>query len=134
MTCLRILHCKHYLNSYTENCQYDTHIESRWLKHSLTGYDLNGNGQLDPEEKAMMLEDRRMRIEDDNAQRDQSRKMIWWVLAGMLGYPFFVIISSYLGLDAASDILGSMVTIYFPATSLILGAFFGANAYQAKRD
>jgi hypothetical protein len=97
-------------------------------------YDLNGNGQLDPEEKAMMLEDRRMRIEDDNAQRDQSRKMIWWVLAGMLGYPFFVIVSSYLGLNAASDILGSMATIYFPATSLILGAFFGANAYQAKKD
>jgi hypothetical protein len=97
-------------------------------------YDVNGNGKLDPEERDMMLADRRMRIEDDNAQRDQSRKMIWWVLAGMLGYPFFVIIASYLGLDSASDILGSMATIYFPATSLILGAFFGANAYQAKKE
>ena len=46
----------------------------------MSDYDLNGNGVIDPEEKAMMLEDRRMRIEDDNAQRDQSRKMIWWVL------------------------------------------------------
>ena len=98
----------------------------------LEKYDLNGNGQLDAEERAMMLEDRRLRIEDDNAQRDQSRKMIWYVLAGMLGYPFFVIGASYLGLDQAADILGSMATIYFPATSLILGAFFGANAYQAK--
>jgi hypothetical protein len=43
----------------------------------MSDYDLNGNGVIDPEEKAMMLEDRRMRIEDDNAQRDQSRKMIW---------------------------------------------------------
>jgi hypothetical protein len=97
-------------------------------------YDMNGNGKLDPEEREMMLADRRMRIEDDNAQRDQSRKMIWWVLAGMLGYPFFVILASYLGLTAAADILGSMATIYFPATSLILGAFFGANAYQAKKE
>jgi len=97
-------------------------------------YDLNGNGKLDADEREMMLADRRMKIEDDNAQRDQSRKMIWWVLGGMLGYPFFVIIASFLGLDAASDILGSMATIYFPATSLILSAFFGANAYQAKKE
>ena len=97
-------------------------------------YDMNGNGKLDPEEREMMLADRRMRIEDDNAQRDQSRKMIWWVLGGMLGYPFFVIIASLLGLEDASAILGSMATIYFPATSLILGAFFGANAYQATKE
>lgn len=97
-------------------------------------YDTNGNGVLDPDERALFLEDRRLKIEDDNQQRDQSRKMIWYVLFGMLGYPFFVIGSSYLGLEKAADILGSMATIYFPATSLILGAFFGANAYQAKKE
>ena len=74
-----------------------------------------------------------MRIEDDNAQRDQSRKMIWWVLAGMLGYPFFVIVSSYMGLNAASDILGSMATIYFPATSLILGAFLRGQRLSSQK-
>lgn len=100
----------------------------------LEKYDMNGDGVLDAEERKLMLEDRRLRIEDDNDQRDQSRKMIWYVLAGMLGYPFFVIGASYLGLDKAADILGSMATIYFPATSLILGAFFGANAYQSKGD
>lgn len=52
----------------------------------------------------------------------------------MLGYPFFVIGASFLGLEDASVILGSMATIYFPATSLILGAFFGANAYQATKE
>jgi hypothetical protein len=97
-------------------------------------YDMNGDGILDAEERALFLEDRRLKIADDNDQRDQSRKMIWYVLFGMLGYPFFVIGASYLGLDKAADILGSMATIYFPATSLILGAFFGANAYQAKKD
>ena len=97
-------------------------------------YDLNGNGKLDPEEREIMLEDRRLQMEDANSQRDQTRKMVRWVLAGMLGYPFFVIGSSAVGLTSASDILGSMATIYFPATSLILGAFFGANAYQSKKD
>lgn len=100
----------------------------------LDKYDTNGNGVLDPDERALMLEDRRLRIEDENEQRDQSRRMIWYVLFGMLGYPFFVIGASFLGLEKASDILGSMATIYFPATSLILGAFFGANAYAAKKE
>ena len=100
----------------------------------MTNYDTNGNGVLDADEKALMMEDRRLQMEDANSQRDQTRKMVWWVLAGMLGYPFFVIGASGVGLTDASDILGSMATIYFPATSLILGAFFGANAYQSKKD
>ena len=95
-------------------------------------YDLNGNGVIDPEERAIMIEDMRRKMDDADAQRDQQRKMVWFVLFGMLGYPFFVIGAAVLGLEQASDILGSMATIYFPATSLILGAFFGASAYMAK--
>jgi len=96
-------------------------------------YDLNGDGVLDADERSIMLEDRRRKMEDDDAQRDQQRKMVWFVLFGMLGYPLFVIGAAIFGLDKASDILGSMATIYFPATSLILGAFFGASAYAAKK-
>ena len=99
----------------------------------LEKYDLNGDGQLDTEERAIMIEDRRRKMLDDDAHRDQQRKMVWYVLFGMLGYPLFVIGASVAGLDKASDILGSMATIYFPATSLILGAFFGASAYAAKK-
>lgn len=101
----------------------------------LEKYDTNGNGKLDPEEMlAIELEDRRRRMEDEDAQRDQQRKMVWFVLFGMLGYPLFVIFSALAGLDQASDILGSMATIYFPATSMILAAFFGASAYMAKKE
>ena len=101
----------------------------------LEKYDTNGNGKLDPEEMiAIELEDRRRRMEDEDAQRDQQRKMVWFVLFGMLGYPLFVIFSAVFGLDQASDILGSMATIYFPATSMILAAFFGASAYMAKKE
>ena len=99
----------------------------------LEKYDTNGNGVLDPDERAIMIEDRRRKMLDDDAHRDQQRKMVWYVLFGMLGYPLFVIGASVAGLDKASDILGSMATIYFPATSLILGAFFGASAYAAKK-
>jgi hypothetical protein len=99
---------------------------------TLEQYDLNGDGVLDAEERAIMLEDRKRKMLDDDAQRDQQRRMVWFVLFGMLGYPLFVIIASLAGLEKASDILGSMATIYFPATSLILGAFFGASAYASK--
>ena len=96
--------------------------------------DINGDGVLSPEEFQLEMKRKRLEIEDADAQRDQQRKMVWWVLAGMLGYPFFVILASVLTLDKAADILGSMGTIYFPTTSLIVAAFFGANAYQAKKD
>lgn len=97
-------------------------------------YDFNGDGVIDAEERAIMIEDLRRKMEDADSQRDQQRKMVWFVLFGMLGYPFFVIGAAFLGLEQASDILGSMATIYFPATSLILAAFFGASAYQASKD
>lgn len=100
----------------------------------LEKYDTNGNGKLDPDERALMLEDMRRKIEDSDAHRDQQRKMVWWVLAGMLTYPLFVVGADLLDLDKSQDILGSMATIYFPSTSIILGAFFGASAYAAKKD
>lgn len=100
----------------------------------LERYDTNGNGMLDPEERTIMLEDKRRKMLDDDAHRDQQRKMVWWVLGGMLTYPLFVVGADLLDLDKSQDILGSMATIYFPSTSIILGAFFGASAYQAKKE
>jgi hypothetical protein len=100
----------------------------------LEKYDTNGNGRIDPDEMmAIELEDRRRKMLDDDAHRDQQRKMVCWVLGGMLTYPLFVVAADLLNLDKSQDILGSMATIYFPSTSIILGAFFGASAYQAKK-
>ena len=96
--------------------------------------DINGDGVISPEEYQLELKRKSLEIDDADAQRDQIRRMIWFVLFGMLGYPLFVIGASLVGLDKAADILGSMATIYFPATSLILASFFGASAYQAKKD
>jgi len=98
-------------------------------------YDRNGNGKIDPDEMAWIeLEDRRRKMEDADAQRDQQRRMVWFVLFGMLGYPLFIIVSAIFELNNVLEILGSMASIYFPSTSLILAAFFGASAYQAKKQ
>jgi len=97
--------------------------------------DINGDGTIDKAEwQKLEFEDRRRRLDDEDAQRDQQRKMVWYVLFGMLGYPFFVVAASLLKIGDAAEILGSMASIYFPATSLILGAFFGANAYMSKKE
>jgi len=104
------------------------------MSDNLDKYDENGNGQIDPHELALIeLEDKRRRMEDEDAQRDQQRKMIWYVLFGMLGYPLFVMGSSIAGVDKAAELIASMATIYFPSTSLLVGVFFGVDAIK-KRD
>lgn len=104
------------------------------MTEEMQKYDLDGNGVLDAEERKIMLEDKRRKMLDDDAHRDQQRQMVWYVLGGMLTYPLFVLGADLMDLDKSQDILGSMATIYFPSTSIILGAFFGASAYQAKKS
>jgi hypothetical protein len=88
-------------------------------------YDLNGNGKLDPEEREILLEDRRRRMEDEDAHRDQTRKMAWFSLWGMLLYPFGVVLTGWLGLDQASNIIGSMASIYFVSVAGVVSVFMG---------
>ena len=90
--------------------------------------DLNGDGKVDAEEKAMELEFRRKMLEDQDAMRDAQRKMAWFSLAGMLLYPFAVVLAVLLKLDQAADVLGSMASVYFVSVAAIVAAFFGAQA------
>ena len=42
------------------------------MTEEMQKYDLNGDGVIDAEERKIMLEDRRRKMEDDDAQRDPS--------------------------------------------------------------
>jgi hypothetical protein len=98
----------------------------------VSGYhpaDLNGDGHVDAEEKAMELEFRRKALEDADAMRDAQRKMAWFALFGMLLYPFSVVLAVFLSLDQAADVLGSMAATYFVSVAAIVAAFFGGQAY-----
>ena len=98
----------------------------------VSGYhpaDLNGDGLVDAEEKAMELEFRRKALEDQDAMRDAQRKMAWFALGGMLLYPFAVVLAVFLALDQAADVLGSMAATYFVSVAAIVAAFFGGQAY-----
>ena len=91
--------------------------------------DLNGDGNISQRELEIYLEAKRREMEDEDAKRDQQRKMVWFALFGMLGYPLFVFASGALGFDNESKIIGDMSGVYFMSVGLVVSAFFGADAY-----
>ena len=98
--------------------------------------DLNGDGEISEEELQIYLEGKRREMEDEDAKRDQQRKMVWFALFGMLLYPLFVFGTEALGFSNASGVIGDMAPTYFMAVSVVVGAFFGADAYvkAGKKD
>jgi len=98
-------------------------------------FDKDGNGNIDKSEwDALEYEDRKRRLEDEDAQRDAQRRMTWFALSGMLLYPFAVVLANVLSLDQAANILGSMASVYFVSVAGIVAAFFGATALSKGRS
>tara|TARA_R110002033_G_scaffold164332_1_gene201799 strand:- start:65 stop:385 length:321 start_codon:yes stop_codon:yes gene_type:complete len=95
--------------------------------------DTNNTGSIEKHEwDLLLLEDKRRRIEDEDAHRDQTRKMAWFALWGMLLYPFGVIGTGALGLDNASSIIGSMASIYFVSVAGVVSVFMGVGTLVKK--
>ena len=94
--------------------------------------DTNGDGNVDEDEHAMYMEFKRKELEDADAMRDAQRNMTWFALAGLLLYPFAVVLASLVGLSEAQKTLGSMAPTYFVAVAGIVAAFFGSQAYTKK--
>jgi hypothetical protein len=95
--------------------------------------DLNGDGIIDEDERAMYLEFKRKELEDKDAQRDAMRNMTWFALFGMLLYPATILITSLIGADKAAAIIGDIAPTYFVAISALVAAFFGADAIKGKK-
>ena len=94
--------------------------------------DTNGDGHISLEEYEMDMEFKRKELEDADAMRDAQRKMAWFSLAGMLLYPFAVVLAIGLGLDQAAKILGDMASVYFVSVAAIVAAFYGSQALNKK--
>ena len=99
---------------------------------AIEGMDTNGDGHISKAEMEMALEFKRKSLEDQDAQRDAMRKMTWFALMGMLLYPFAIVLTSYLGMDDAANIVGDIAPTYFVAISALVAAFFGADALKKK--
>ena len=88
-------------------------------------YDLNDNGKIDPEEREIMLEDRRRIMIDADTKRDAQRRMAWFSLTGMLLFPFGVVFTEWMELPRASEMLSSMSNIYYVSIAAIVAAYYG---------
>jgi polyferredoxin len=102
--------------------------------------DLNGDGSVSEREMEIYLEAKRREMEDADAERDLARqqakeryeqqsRMVWFALAGLLLYPTLVFGTEALGYSNASSVIADMAPTYFMAVSIVVGAFFGADAY-----
>ena len=96
-------------------------------------YDLNDNGKIDPEEREIMLEDRRRIMMDADAKRDAQRRMAWFSLTGMLLFPFGVVFTEWMELPRASEMLSSMSNIYYVSIAAIVAAYYGFT-YMGKNQ
>ena len=103
-------------------------INKELVKKANHPADTNGDGKVSDAEHKMYLEFKRKELDDQDAMRDAQRKMAWFSLAGMLLYPFAVVLAMGLGLDQAAKILGDMASVYFVSVAAIVAAFFGSQA------
>ena len=94
--------------------------------------DTDGDGIITEDEIA--LYERKVRFENEDKKEDAQRNMAWFALAGMLLYPFAVVLAVALGLDEAANVLGSMASVYFVSVAAIVAAFYGGQAYTKSKD
>jgi len=89
--------------------------------------DADGDGIVTDAE--IELFERRIRFENEDKKEDAQRNMAWFALAGMLLYPFSVVLAAGLSLSGAANILGDMAATYFVSVAAIVAAFYGKEAY-----
>ena len=91
-------------------------------------YDVDGDGVVTDEE--LDMDERLMRLENEDKRQDAQRYMAWFALAGMLLYPSGVVIALLLGLNQAATILGDMAAVYYVSVAAIVAAYFGTQALK----
>ena len=94
-------------------------------------FDRDGDGTITDEEFEM--EEKLMRMENEDKKQDAQRNMAWFALGGMLLYPAFVIAATLFSLDNAAKILGDMAAVYFVSVAAIVAAFYGKEALAQKK-
>ena len=104
------------------------------MTEEMEKYDLNGNGTLDPEERELMLEDRRRRLEDEDLNRNSVRAMAWFALLGLLLYPLGIFFADLLSMGTAAQLIADIAPTYFASIAVLISAFFTTSVIKAKVD
>jgi FtsH-binding integral membrane protein len=96
-------------------------------------FDKDGDGVITDEE--FELEREMMRAENEDKKEDQIRRMAWFALWGLLVYPVGIVVTDILpfSFESTSQLLADIAPTYFVSVSALVGAFFGAQAYQKAK-
>ena len=94
-------------------------------------FDEDGDGVVTDEEMAKA--ERMLQIEKDDKKQDAQRGMAWFALAGMLLYPFAIIISSIIGQETASGLLKDIALTYFVSVAAIVAAFYAKEGIEGMK-
>ncbi len=100
--------------------------------------DTDGDGIITDAEMARAkeiaeFEHKRTMQQNEDAKEDQIRRMAWFALWGMLLYPVGIFCADMIGYDTTGQLLADIAPTYFVAISALVGAFFGAQAYQKTK-
>ncbi len=95
-------------------------------------YDLDGDGIVTDAEFEM--DQKLIRLENEDKKEDAQRHMAWFALSGMLLYPLAMIISAIADLQSAVDALSDIAPTYFVSVAALVAAFFGKEAYVKSKD
>jgi hypothetical protein len=95
-------------------------------------YDLNGDGVVTDAEFEM--DQKLIRLENEDKKEDAQRHMAWFALSGMLLYPIAMIVSAIADLQSAVDALSDIAPTYFVSVAALVAAFFGKEAYVKSKD
>ena len=80
------------------------------------------------------MDQKLIRLENEDKKEDAQRHMAWFALFGMLLYPSLVVLSVLTGLEKAASVLGDMAPTYFVSVAAIVAAFFGKEAYVKSKN
>ena len=106
---------------------------SKQLQDDSIWADADEDGDGIVTDKEIELFERRVRFENEDKKEDAQRNMAWFALAGMLLYPFAVVLAVVIGVPEAASILGSMASVYFVSVAAIVAAFYGGQAYTKQK-
>ena len=111
----------------------DLKVARAFLNERVSKADKNGNGVIEPDEwEKLRLEERRLEINDRDLKRDAERRYTGFALAGMLIYPFIILLASVLGFDQAASLITDIASVYVIAASGVVAAFMGLQCILSK--
>ena len=76
------------------------------------------------------MDQKLVRLENEDKKEDAQRYMAWFALWGMLLYQSLVVFSILISLDQAAKILGDMAAVYYVSVAAIVAAYFGSQALK----